>query len=55
MSTLDTATGSISQSLYGGSSEIVRISFRLNWTTFDGKAAEKSFVTLMTDHGINKK
>jgi Tfp pilus assembly protein PilE len=55
MSTLDSASGSISQALYGGGSEIVKISFRLNWTTFDGKPAEKSLVTLMTDHGINKK
>lgn len=55
MSSLKDATGTISQSLYGGHAEITKISFKLDWTDFNGDPADKSLVTLMTDHGINKK
>lgn len=55
MSSLDNATGTISRSSYGGSNKITKIAFKLDWTTFDNKPANKTLVTLMTDHGINKK
>lgn len=55
MSSLESATGSIQKSAYGGSADITKISFKVNWTTYDGRATEKTLVTLMTDHGINKK
>ena len=55
MSSLKNATGSISQSFYGGHNEIIKLSFKLDWTDFNGEPTHKSLVTLMTDHGINKK
>lgn len=55
MSSLKNATGTIMQSSYGGRDKIIKITFKLDWTDFSGKPAHKSLVTLMTDHGINKK
>ena len=55
MSSLNNATGTILRSNYGGQNNIVKITFKLDWTTFDGKYANRSIVKLMTDHGINKK
>jgi type II secretory pathway pseudopilin PulG len=54
MSLLNNAQGTITRSQYGGQNNILKITFRLDWTAFDGRPASKSVVTLMTDHGINK-
>ena len=55
MAALKNATGTILRSNYNGHSETIKITFKLDWTTFDEKPATKTVVTLMTDHGINKK
>ncbi len=55
MSSLNNATGLINQSSYGGRDKIIKLTFKLDWTAFNGEPAHKSLVTLMTDHGINKK
>ena len=55
MASLNGAEGEIIKSLYNGEGNIVKITFKIGWTTFDGKPAAKTIVTLMTDHGINKK
>ncbi len=54
MSLLNNAQGTITRSQYGGQNNILKITFRLDWTSFDGRPASKSAATLMTDHGINK-
>jgi hypothetical protein len=54
MSSLDGAVGTVTQSLNNGESEIIKITFGVRWTTFDGKPGYKTLTTLMTDHGINK-
>lgn len=55
VSMLNNPIGTIGKSQYGGQSTILKITFMLNWTGFDGRPATKSIVTLMTDHGINKR
>ncbi len=55
MSSLNNATGSINQSSYEGHDKSIKITFKLDWTDFNGDPTHKSLVTLMTDHGINKK
>jgi len=55
MSSLDNATGTITESLYNGENKIIKITFGVDWTTFDGKPGHQTMATLMTDHGINKK
>ena len=55
MASLNDAEGEIIKSPYNGEGNIVKITFKIGWTTFDGKPAAKTLVTLMTDHGINKK
>lgn len=55
MSSLKNAAGTIDKSYYMFSNNILKITFKLNWTTFDNKAADKSIVTLITNHGIDKK
>lgn len=55
MSSLRNAQGTITQSAYGGSDKIIKITFGLDWADFDGTKQHKTVVTLMTDHGINKK
>ena len=52
---LHNVTGTISKSSYTGDGKSLKITFMLNWTAFDGRAEEKTIVTIMTDHGINKK
>ncbi|MCK4463112.1 MAG: hypothetical protein KAU58_02240 [Candidatus Omnitrophica bacterium] len=55
MSSLNSATGTIKQSSYKGLDKIIKVTFKLDWTAFNGNPAHKTLVTLMTDHGINKK
>ena len=55
MDSLTNAVGTISQSSYSGSSEIVQITYRIDWTSFSGAQKNITFVTLMTDNGLNKK
>ena len=55
MSSLKDATGTITKSLYNGQSEIYEITFTLDWTGYNSNAMRKTVVTMMTDHGINKK
>jgi hypothetical protein len=55
MSSLNNAAGAILQGPYEGRDKIVKITFQLDWTAFDGKPVRKTLVTLMTDHGINKR
>lgn len=55
LSSLKDATGSIIKSLYEGKAKILKMTFKVDWTAFDGRPQTKSIVTLMTDHGINKK
>jgi len=40
---------------HNGQAAILRVTFRIDWTMFDGVPASKTLPTLMTDHGINKK
>ena len=54
MSSLDNATGTITKSPYNGEDKIIKITFGIDWTTFDGKGGHQTMCTLMTDHGINK-
>lgn len=55
MASLKDASGAIIKSPYNGYPNILKITFKIGWMTFDGKPAAKTIVTLMTDHGINKK
>lgn len=55
MTSLKNAAGAINKSYYGGSDKILKITFKIDWTTFDNNPASRSIVTLITDHGINKK
>ena len=55
MASLENAVGTITKSLYNGQSEIYKITFTLDWTSFDNTAARKTVVTLITEEGINKK
>lgn len=55
MPSLKNASGSIQKSAYGGSSEILKITFKLDWTSFDNRPESRSIATLITDHGIDKK
>ena len=55
MASLKDASGTIIKSPYNGYPNILKITFEIDWTTFGGKPASKTIVTLMTDHGINKK
>ena len=55
MASLKDAAGTISKSYYGGSDKILKLTFRLDWTTPDNKPASRRTVTLITDHGIDKK
>lgn len=55
MSSLRNAAGTIYKSYYGGSNDILKLTFKLDWTANDNKPASRSIVTLVTDHGIDKK
>ena len=55
MASLEDASGSIAKAPYNGQAAILRVTFRIDWTMFDGVPASKTLPTLMTDHGINKK
>lgn len=55
MSSLKNAAGTINKSYEGGGDKILKITLKLDWTTFDSKPASRSVVTLITDHGIDKK
>lgn len=55
MASLKNAAGAISKSYYAGSDKILKLTFKLDWTTVDNKPASRSIVTLITDHGIDKK
>jgi len=51
---LRNAAGTITKSPYNGQSNMLKVTFILDWTSFNGHAMQKTLVTLMTDHGINK-
>ena len=56
MASLKDAAGTARKSYYyGGSDKALKLTFKLDWTTFDSKPASRSIVTLITDHGIDKK
>ncbi len=55
MSALKNATGAITKSDYSGDGKVLKITFRLDWAAFNGNPAARSIVTLITDHGIDKK
>jgi len=55
MSSLSDAAGTIVHASYNGQNTIEKIAFRLTWTGFDGRPMSKTLVTLITDHGIDKK
>lgn len=55
MSALKDASGTILKSQYGAQAAIMKITFKIAWTAFDGKPAQKMLVTLITEHGIDKK
>jgi len=54
MSSLDNASGAVSKSQYGGRNNILKVTFKIGWDSFDGSHASRSVVTLITDHGIDK-
>ncbi len=55
MASLKNCTGTIQKGLFEGKSDILKLTFRTDWQSFDGTAKTKQVVTLMTDQGINKK
>lgn len=55
MAALRNAAGTMSRSSYGGSGTIMKITFALDWTGYNGQPKHKTIVTLMTEDGINKK
>jgi len=54
MSGLNGAAGTIEKSPYNGHDNIIKISFRLDWTSVNERALSKTITTVITDHGINK-
>jgi len=55
MSSLNNASGSVTQSFYHAGGNSVKITFALDWTAFDGTPAHRSIATVMTEDGINKR
>jgi len=55
MTSLKNAAGTTYKSYYGPGDKILKLTFRLDWTTSDNRPASRSVVTLITDHGIDKK
>lgn len=54
MASLKNVSGTIIKSAYGNS-KILKITYRLDWVSFDGRAENKSIVTLITEEGIDKR
>lgn len=55
MASLTSASGSITQSSYSGRSEMRQVTFKIDWTTYDGRTQQRTLTTLVTDSGINKR
>jgi len=55
MISLKNAAGTTYKSYYELGDKILKLTFKLDWTTSDNKPASRSVVTLITDHGIDKK
>ncbi len=55
MISLKNAAGTTYKSYYEPGDKILKLTFKLDWTTADNKPASRSIVTLITDHGIDKK
>ncbi len=59
MTSLKNAVGTVYKSYYGGSDKILKLTFKLDWAAANNKDNNKlesrSIVTLITDHGIDKK
>jgi len=55
IASLNNAAGTLTRASYGGAGEMSKISYRIDWTSYFGKPTYKTLVTVMTDHGINKK
>lgn len=55
MASLRNAAGTISKSSYGGSTNILKITLKLDWKTFENNPVNKTISTFITDHGIDKK
>jgi len=55
MSSLNSAAGTVDKSIYKANGKVVKITHSLDWVSFDGRPSHKTIVTLITDHGINKK
>ena len=51
---LRNASGTITRENYNGQSNMLKVTIILDWTAFNGRSMQKTLVTLMTDHGINK-
>lgn len=55
MPALTNASGVINKAPYGGQADILKITYTLNWTTFDNRPASRSVVTMITNQGLDKK
>lgn len=55
MTYLRNASGVVYKSYYAPDDKTAKITFKLDWTTPDNKPASRSIVTLITDHGIDKR
>jgi len=55
MGSLQDASGTIEKSSYCAGGKIIKITLRVNWTSFDSRAKDASIVTLITEDGIDKK
>ncbi len=56
MSSLNNATGAITKPYYYGTQgKVLKVTFKLDWVAFDSVPMTKSVVTLITDHGIDKR
>lgn len=54
-SSLRDAKGTISKTVYNGHPDIIKITYALEWTAFNGRPQKKTIVTLITNCGIDKK
>lgn len=55
MLSLNDAAGTIIKSYYGGQNKMLKITFKLDWNMFNGTPVSKTVVTVITDHGIDKR
>lgn len=55
MSALKDAAGTIVKSAYSGDGKTLKLTLKLSWTSFDTRPLNKTIVTLITDHGIDKR